>query len=54
MFMYGVNKNNSDMVAFIMNNLIKRNRHGIMIPNALQNFKIKTPILRNFNLYELK
>jgi hypothetical protein len=36
-----------------MNNLIKSIRQGIMIPNAQQNFKIKTPVLNSFTLSKL-
>ncbi len=53
MWMYAFNTQ-SNSIAFIMNNLIRRNRQGIMAQNSQQNFKIKTPTLRHFNLYELK
>lgn len=40
-------------VWVLMNNLIKTIRQGIMIPNAQQNFKIRTPVLNNFTLSKL-
>jgi hypothetical protein len=40
-------------VWVLMNNLIKAIRQGIMIPNAQQNFKIRTPVLNNFTLSKL-
>jgi hypothetical protein len=36
-----------------MNNLINRIRQGIMIPNAQQNFKMRTPALNNYTLTKL-
>ncbi|KAL4475130.1 hypothetical protein ABPG74_001826 [Tetrahymena malaccensis] len=53
MWMYSMNNKNQQIV-FIMNNMIRRNRQGITIANNFSNQKIKTPILRHFNLYELK
>ena len=41
MWMYAFNTQ-SNSIAFIMNNLIRRNRQGIMAQNSQQNFKIKT------------
>lgn len=37
----------------LMNNLIKTIRQGILIPNAQQNYRIRTPVLNNFTLSKL-
>ncbi len=36
-----------------MNNLIRRSRQGIMIPNAQQDFKMRTPALNFYTLSKL-
>lgn len=40
-------------VLVVMNNLIRRIRLGIMIPNAQQNFKMRTPALNYYTLSKL-
>lgn len=42
-----------DETWIILNNLIKSYRQGIMIPNAQQQFKVKTPALNYFTLSKL-
>ena len=37
----------------ILNNLIKSSRQGIMIPNAQQDYKAKTPALNYYTLSKL-
>jgi|JI6StandDraft_1071083.scaffolds.fasta_scaffold11689_5 hypothetical protein len=40
-------------VWVLMNNLIKSIRQGILIPNAQQNYRIRTPVLNSFTLSKL-
>ena len=51
MWMVSISQNNDIWV--IMNNQIKSIRQGIMIPNAQQNFKMKTPALNYYTLSKL-
>lgn len=44
-------KNNQ--IRIILNNLIKAVRQGIMIPNAQQGFKARTPSLNYYTLSKL-
>lgn len=53
MWLYAANKKDAKY-ALIMNNLIKKKSNGIMIPQPQFNFKIRTPILRNFKCCELR
>lgn len=40
-------------IWMLMNNLIKSVRQGILIPNAQQNYRIRTPVLNSFTLSKL-
>lgn len=50
MWIYAKNIQDSK-IAVIMNNTIKRTSKGIL---SLNNQRIRVPILRNFNLFELR
>jgi hypothetical protein len=53
MWVYAENKADQ-LYAVILNNLIKKKQNGIMIPQPQMGFKIRTPVLRNFKLSELR
>mmetsp|Transcript_39938 Transcript_39938/g.35644 ORF Transcript_39938/g.35644 Transcript_39938/m.35644 type:complete len:143 (-) Transcript_39938:151-579(-) len=53
MWLYAENKYDG-IYGLIMNNHIKKKNNGIMIPQPQLGYKIKTPILRNFKLSELR
>lgn len=53
MWVYAENKTDQ-LYAVILNNLIKKKQNGIMIPQPQMGFKIRTPVLRNFKLSELR
>lgn len=45
--------NDQGNIWVVMNNLIRRSRQGIMIPNAQQDFKMRTPALNFYTLSKL-
>ncbi len=51
--MWMLSINDQGNIWVVMNNLIRRSRQGIMIPNAQQNFKMRTPALNFYTLSKL-
>ncbi len=44
---------NKDQYMIVMNNMLRRIRQGIMIPNAQESFAKKTPALTYYTLTKL-
>ena len=51
--MWMLSMNEQGNIWVVMNNLIRRSRQGIMIPNAQQDFKMRTPALNFYTLSKL-